>query len=374
MSPFASCGTGDVLIKHVARNRSLLPVYFGNALLVTVAFGLLLILFALLVRPMVLPASATATMLAAVATADLVAWQTVEVCLHAFAAVEQFRRYTQLTVFSTGLRLLAAPLLLAFMSTAAGWAYLYAASAVLAAIGGLVAVSRYCAAPRLQLNLLVPSMREGFHFATSLASQSVYDDTDKTMLARLSTVESAAVYAVASRFVDAAMLPIRSLAAATYPEFFRQGLQGVSPAFQFARRMLRCSVVYGIITSLSLFLAAGLVPLIMGSAFAESAAALRWLCLLPLIKSVHSFLTDTLTGANYQWQRSSAQFAVAGFNVIINFWLIRAFAWRGAAWSSLLTHSLLVVLLYVIIRWHLRRESAVTGTMAPQAVVAVGGE
>jgi O-antigen/teichoic acid export membrane protein len=374
MSPFASCGTGDVLIKHAARNRSLLRVYFGNALLVTVAFGSLLTLFALLIRHLVLPASATTTMLVAVAIADLVAGQIVEVCLHAFAAVEQFSRYTKLMVFSTGLRLLAAPLLLAFRNKPMGWAYLYAASAVLAAISGLAAVSRYCAPPKFQLDLLVPSVNEGFHFATSVASQSVYTDTDKTMLARLTSVESAAVYAVAYRFVDAAMLPIRSLAAATYPEFFRQGLQGVTPAFGFARRILRGSVVYGIVTSLALFLVAGIVPLIMGSAFAESAAALRWLCPLPLIKSINSFLTDTLTGANYQWERSSAQFAVAGFNVIINFWLIRAFAWRGAAWSSLMTDSLLAVLLYMIIRWHLRRENAARGTTAPQAALAVGGE
>jgi O-antigen/teichoic acid export membrane protein len=374
MSPFASCGTGDVLIKHVARNQSLLPVYFGNALLVTVASGSLLTLLVLIIRSKVLPASATVTMVLAVAIADLLAWQTAEICLHAFSAMGQFSRYTQVMVFSTGLRLLAALLLPTFMPTPIGWTYLYAASAVLAAICGLAAVSWYCAPPRFQLNLLVPSVREGFHFATSLASQSVYDDTDKTMLARLSTVESAAIYAVAYRFIDAAMLPIRSLAAATYPEFFRQGKQGVTPAFAFARRILRRSVVYGIVTSLALFLAAGLVPLIMGSAYAESATALRWLCPLVLIKSVHSFLNDTLTGANYQWQRSSSQIVVAIFNVVVNFWIIRAFAWRGAAWSSLLTDSLLAVILYMIIRWHLRRENPVRGTATPQVVLAAGGE
>jgi O-antigen/teichoic acid export membrane protein len=73
---------------------------------------------------------------------------------------------------------------------------------------------------------------------------------------------------------------------------------------------------------------------------------------------VHAFLTDTLTGANYQWQRSSAQIAVAVFNIIVNLWIIRAYAWRGAAWSSLLTDSLFAVLLYMIIRRYLRQERA----------------
>jgi O-antigen/teichoic acid export membrane protein len=371
MAPFASWGTGEVLIKYVARNRNVLPAYLGNALLVTVASGSLLTLFALLIRPRVLPASATGAMLTAVAIADLFGAQMTGICLNAFAALEQFRRYTQLSAWSTGVRLIAALVLAASAATPLRWAYLYAASAVIAAITGLAAVSRCCASPHFQPDLLLPSVREGFHFSTSTASQSVYNDIDKTMLARLSTVESAAIYAVAYRFIDAAMLPIRSVAAATYPEFFRRGTHGVTPTFGFARSILRRSVVYGIGTTIALFLTAGLVPLILGQAYAESTTALRWLCLLPAIKGVQAFLSDTLTGANYQWQRSVSQVAVAAFNILVNLWIIRAYAWRGAAWSSLMTDSLLMVMLYLIISRHLRRERVAAGAATTaQPIVA----
>jgi O-antigen/teichoic acid export membrane protein len=374
MSPFGSWGTGHVMIKYAARDRDVLPAYFGNALLVTVAAGLLLTLLALLIRPRVLPASATATMLLAVAIADLFGMEMTSICYQVFQALEQARQYAQLLTLSTALRLIAALLLAVSTHSPMRWAYLYAGSSIIATAWGLIVVSRRCAKPRLQLNLLVPSVREGFHFATSLASQSVYDDIDKTMLARLGTVESAAIFAVASRFIEAAMLPIRALAVATYPEFFRQGMQGVRPAFEFARRILRRSVIYGMATALVLFLAARFVPLIMGGAYAESAVALRWLCPLLLVKSVHAFLTDTLTGANYQWQRSSSQIAVAVFSVLVNLWIIPAFAWRGAAWSSLMTNSMLMILLYGIIRWHLKREQATPGVATPQPAFAVGGK
>lgn len=374
MSPFASLGTGHVLIKYVARDRTVLPLYFGNALLVTVASGSLLTILAVIIRPRLLPASATPAMLIAVAIADLFGSQVTEVCLNAFAAVEQFRRYTQLLAWSTALRVIAAVLLMGSTATPLHWAYLYAGSAMTAAITGLIAVSRCCSSPHLQLDLIIPSVREGFHFSTSAASQSVYNDIDKTMLARLSTVESAAIYAVAYRFVDAAMLPIRSVAAAAYPEFFRQGAHGVTSTFSFARSILRRSMAYGTAVTLILFVAAGLVPLIMGRAYAESAMALRYLCVLPVIKSAHSFLTDTLTGANYQWQRSSVQILVAGFNVLINLWIIRAYSWRGAAWSSLITDSLLALLLYLIIRLHLRRERAQRQERTPRPILATGEE
>jgi O-antigen/teichoic acid export membrane protein len=374
MSPFASLGTGHVLIKYVARDRTALASYFGNALLVTVASGILLMLLAIMLRPRLLPASATAAMLMAVAVGDLLGSQVTEVCLNAFAAIGQFRRYTQLLAWSTGLRVIAAIMLMGSAATPLLWAYLYAASAMTGAITGLIAVSRFCSSPHVQANLILPSVREGFHFSTSAASQSVYNDIDKTMLASLSTLESAAIYAVAYRFVDAAMLPIRSVAAAAYPEFFRQGTRGVTSTFSLARSILRRSMAYGLAVSLILFIAAGVVPLIMGRAYAESSMALRYLCLLPAIKSVHSFLTDTLTGANYQWQRSSVQIFVAGFNVFMNLWIIRAYSWRGAAWSSLVTDSLLALLLYMIIRWHLRREREQRQAGTPRPILATGGE
>lgn len=372
LSPFASLGTDTLVVKYVARDRNLLQLYVGNALLVTIACAALLTLLAVFIRPIVLPSSATAAMLAAVAIADLFGRQIVAICCNAFAAIEQFRSYTLLLAGSTALRLLGALILAASTATAFKWAYLYAVSTLIAAFLGLVAVARCSGWPRFDYKLIAPSMREGFHFSTSAASQSVYNDIDKTMLARLSTVDAAATYAVAYRFIDAAMLPIHSVAAAAYPEFFRRGTQGLTSSFAFARTIIRRSVLYGLAIGFLLFVSAGVVPTIMGQAYANSIAALRWLCVLPVIKSVHTFLTDTLTGADYQWQRSLVQITVAVFNIVVNLWLIQAFAWRGAAWSSLITDLLLVVLLYVVIRWHLKREHAKTEARISQPVLSPG--
>jgi O-antigen/teichoic acid export membrane protein len=374
LSPFATLGTANVMVKYVARDRNALPVYFGNALVVTLACGSLLVLFALAIRSTVLPVSATATMLIAVAIADLLATQVTTICAQVFLALEEASRYARVLTWSTGLRVIAAIVMAISFRTPTFWAIMYATAAVIAASGGLITVIRYCERPRFQPNIIVCSVREGFHFATSTATQSVYNDIDKTMLASLSSAESAAIYAVAYRFIEAAMLPIYSTAAATYPEFFRRGMGGVTPAFAFARRIIRFSLVYALAIALALLAVAGLIPLVMGSGYAEGAVALRYLCLLPVFKSMHSFLTDTLTGANYQWQRSFVQIVVAIFNVLINLWIIRAFSWRGAAYSSLVTDLLLVVLLYLVIRWHLKRERSIFNKPLPQPEFAIGNQ
>src|SRR6476661_3295597 len=137
MSPFASCGTGHVMIKYVARDRNVLAAYLGNALLVTVSSGFALTLFALLLRPQVLPESSTAAMLIAVAISDLFGMEMSNICLQVFLALEQGRRFSHLMAFTTGVRFVAAIVLLAVGATAVHWAYLYAASAIVATTTGI---------------------------------------------------------------------------------------------------------------------------------------------------------------------------------------------------------------------------------------------
>jgi O-antigen/teichoic acid export membrane protein len=69
--------------------------------------------------------------------------------------------------------------------------------------------------------------------------------------------------------------------------------------------------------------------------------AVRWLSVLPILKVIHYFYSNALTGAGHQALRTKIQVGVAIFNVLVNFWLIPAYSWRGAAWSSIASDGLL---------------------------------
>lgn len=371
VAPFASCGTGNVLVKYVAKDSGVLRRYVGTTLLTTLGCGSLLTLLLMALRAFVLPPTATAGLVIAVIIADVFANEIVGLCMYTFLALEQGSRYSYLAGVTTGVRLLAAFVLLVVTPTATHWAYLYAISAAVSAIIGMVTVCMCCGMPKFELRSVPPAIKEGIHFATAFSSQSIYNDIDKTMLARIASPAAAAIYAVAYRFIEPAILPIRSLGAASFPEFFRRGEKGVKESLDLAISILRRSTLYGVVMALGLFLGASLIPHVLGPAYAESAIALRWLCLLPAFKCVHIFLSDALTGANFQWQTSSAQLAVCVFNILVNLWIIRAFAWRGAAWSSLMTDALLILLLYLIIRWHLGRERRKSEEEIPAAELSL---
>jgi O-antigen/teichoic acid export membrane protein len=90
-----------------------------------------------------------------------------------------------------------------------------------------------------------------------------------------------------------------------------------------------------------ILLCAGVVPYVLGQEYARAVEALRWLAILPVFRAVHYFYSDALSGAGHQGLRSAIQVAVAVFNVLINLWLIPAYSWRGAAWSSIASDGLL---------------------------------
>jgi O-antigen/teichoic acid export membrane protein len=109
----------------------------------------------------------------------------------------------------------------------------------------------------------------------------------------------------------------------------------------FAKRLLPRALAYSFAVTAGLLIAAPAVPLLLGPGYASTTEALRWLALLPVLKTMHYFVADSLTGAGHQGLRTLIQVMIALFNVGLNLWIIPAYSWRGAAWSSLASDALL---------------------------------
>jgi O-antigen/teichoic acid export membrane protein len=194
-------------------------------------------------------------------------------------------------------------------------------------------------------------LREGTYFSISLSAQSVYNDIDKTMLSRLSTLATAGVYGAAYRIVDVSFAPISALLSASYARFFQHGTEGLPATLRLTRKLLPPAAAYAVVAGLTLVLAAPLVPLVLGARYALITPMLVWLAPLPLLRACHYFLADALTGAGYQRTRSAVQIVIAGANVLLNLWLIPAYSWQGAVWSSLGCDGALALgLLCVVVR------------------------
>ena len=350
VAPFAGVGMGNILIRNVARNRETLAESWGSGIVAVVLSGSLLVLLILITSALILPSAIPVALTVSVCLSDILFFKLVDLSGQAFQAVQQLRETAALPVILSAVRLIAAvTLLVAGSSSPTAWGMLYCGSSALSAVLAVALVQVRLGAPRFRLAAIGENLKEGFAFSISLAAQNTYNDLDKTMLASLSTLGAAGIYAAAYRIVDVSFTPVRAVLFASYARFFQHGVGGVRSAFGFAKRLLPIATIYGTIASAGLFAGAGLVPALLGSRYATTVDALRWLALLPFLKTLHYFVADTLTGSGYQWLRSTIQVLVAVTNVGLNLWLIPLHSWRGAAWASLASDSLLAICLWLAV-------------------------
>ena len=123
-----------------------------------------------------------------------------------------------------------------------------------------------------------------------------------------------------------------------------------------ARKVLRRTVLLGLVSAAGMFLLSPLIPIVVGKAFGPSAEALRWLCLIPVFRSLHLCAGDAMAGAGHQRFRLLSQMLAAGGNFAMNLYLIPHYSWRGAAWASLLTDGSLAAMSWTVLFWLRRHE------------------
>jgi O-antigen/teichoic acid export membrane protein len=356
--PFGSLGSGNLLIKNVARDPKTFHKMWGISLLTTACCGSMLVLVVLGLSTIVLPSGIPVRLVLCVALSDIVGLSLITIAGQAFQAMEQLRWTAAIQAGISSLRLLAALLLITIWPrpTAMEWGYAYFASTVAIVTGAIVLVTRKLGYPNLSATRSLSEFREGLYFSIGLSAQTIYNDIDKTMLARLGTLQATGIYGAAYRLVDVSFAPIAGLLYSAYPTLFRLGASGVGQSLGYAKRLLVRAEAFALIAAGTMFIGAGAVPLVLGPEYRETANALRWLAIMPCIKAIHYFISDALSGGGYQGIRCAIQTGVAVFNVGINFWLIPAYSWRGAAWSSIASDGLLALAVAVTAMFCARRD------------------
>ncbi len=371
-SPFGALGSGNLLIRGVSRNTISFRRYWGQSLVVTICCGSSLLAAVLLLSRFVLSTEIPLALVALVGISDILGLNIITLAGQAFTAFEQLKWTAVIWITMSAVRLGGALILIAVHShpSALQWGYFYCGGNIVVALAAFILVCHRLGLPELRRPNGAGDLREGIYFSISLSAETLYNDIDKTMLVRLATLDAAGIYGAAYRLIDVSTVPIAALLASAYSKLFRVGLGGIGSTFDYTGRLLVRSLAYASLVCLLLLWSAGLIPFILGPGYAETVEALRWLAVLPVLKSVHYFLADALTGADYQRLRSLIQVGVAAFNILINLWVIPAYSWRGAAWSSIASDGLLACILGIAVLV-LRHRDAVASEASERTAIGV---
>jgi O-antigen/teichoic acid export membrane protein len=86
-------------------------------------------------------------------------------------------------------------------STVVAWSGVYLAGSVVAAVIAVCWITFKFGRPRLALWCIRRECLEGMYFSISFAAQTVYNDIDKVMVARLASLEAAQLFLIFLFFV-----------------------------------------------------------------------------------------------------------------------------------------------------------------------------
>lgn len=372
LSQYGAFGAGLLFLRYVSPDHSKFRSYWGNILLSCLLLGGLLVLLIQLLAPHLFQRVDT-RLIVLLAVGDCVCGQLATATSQVFQAFERMRYTAILNMSVSGARMILACAMLLAMHHAGAlqWATASLSISVVTAILSVSIVTYQFGLPSFDLSLFVKRMGEGFIFAVSGSTTSLYNDVDKAMLAHFGLNIANGIYTMAYRVVDVSTIPIRSIHAAAFPRFFRHGAgpEGLVTTESFAKRLLRRTSLLGLAGAVAMFLAAPIIPLLVGKGFSSSVLALRWLCLIPFFRSFHLSAGDALAGAGRQPIRLAMQLVAAAGNTALNIYLIPRYSWRGAAFASLLTDGGLGLLMWiclVLLTRRMRKRSRLVRQTSPE--------
>jgi O-antigen/teichoic acid export membrane protein len=357
LGPFSGLGTPNLFIKNVRSGKRVAAICWGNGILLTVLSGALLTAVAVGLSFLLRLKTAPFAVLL-VCVADMVLMKVTELAAFGFAAADRMKQTSIQNVVVSLLRLAGIAALTATVHpvTLDRWVLVYLLTTLLGMIYAVAKGSQLWGHPATDLTALREDIAEGVFFSIAGSATTIYNDIDKIMLSKLADLASTGVYAAAYRVIDVSMTPIRSLAAAAYPRFFRKGMDGIGATYGYALALMRKAAVYGSVASAGLWLLAPVLPRILGSKYDAVVPAMRWLALIPFLRCLHSFLADALSGAGLQRTRMTIQVVVALINIALNLVILPRYSWRGAAWTSLGCDGLLVVMFWFTVLYYSRRR------------------
>jgi O-antigen/teichoic acid export membrane protein len=348
VSQYSTLGSGLLFLRYVSQDRKNFSLYWGNILLSVSSMSTLLVVGLWLLGGRLL-GPGTLLVLLPIGISDCMFQQFNSCTGQVFQTFEKMKISATLILLSNVLRLIMAAIFLVTLKSALAWQWALASLSVsgIGAIIAFVTVTCHFGRPSFSLPLLFKRAGEGFVFAISGSTTAVYNDVDKVVLTHDGMIRANGLYSMAYRVINIGTMPIMSIVAAAFPRFFREGAKGIIGTVPMAKVLLKRTAFLALIISAGMFLAAPIIPHLVGKSYLESVSALRWLCLIPFFRCFHLSAGDAIAGAGHQKYRLLSQSIAALGNLGLNIILIPKFGWLGAAWTSLGTDALLGVMNWV---------------------------
>ncbi len=345
LTPFAEMGGPAVVVKDIVANVPVMDTVSRNIQLSYLAAVPLLVI--ILISKIFFLENVSVYIILLLAAAEFIGNRMIMLIGAVHQAKGFFWRNAIMELVFGSSRLLIIGIVLLFKGSLLFWTVLYMLQSILTAAvffcwmkmtwkGKLGLWDRSAIKERLHF---------GFHFAFGSFAQNTFNEVDKLLLARLSSLRDVGIYSVGVKFSQAAFLPIGAILGVTYPIFFRKGIEGgYNNAKRFALKLIPIPILYGIAIAGFFWVISPYLPVILGDKYNDSLTAIKLLGFIPLFQGTYWLLADAMTGGGRQSTRTRIQILAVLISVLLNIILIPIYGWSGAVYTALTVNALLMII------------------------------
>lgn len=357
---FGGLGIQTLLLRDVSRNPACFAPAWGQTLAVICISTPVLMVCYLMTTWAILPDGISWSVVVCVGLAELMFTPMALTGINAYQSHEEMGNAAWMVLAPVLSKLAGASLLIIItrllpkVPPLESWAGIYLLTSILAAFYALYKVNRDFGVPVWpEANRIFIGLREGFTFAFGGAALKLYADIDKTMLARLASLEAAGLYSAAYRVMDMASIPIIALLTTSLPRFFRAGGQDDHSRSLGVLKLLPAPICYTVFVGFFFFYAADFLPFLLGKSYESAVFAIQWLAWLPLVSLPRLLLQTKLIAGKLQRAVVCILSTGSILNIMLNFLFIPLMNWRGAIIATYAAEVVMGLILLYLARRHL---------------------
>lgn len=233
-------------------------------------------------------------------------------------------------------------------------AVIYTITQVMTGITGL-----FFAIRKFDLRYLFPSkvqlleqLKKGWNLFLSSIWINLYTTSNVFILGLFAPNSVVGYYSAADKVRIAFQGILSSMSQSVFPYVNKLLAESYQKFISFNRKLLKISVMIGIIISSSLFLfAEPIVRIVLGNEYSPSVIVLRIIAWLPLIIFLSNvFGIQTMLPLNYQKRFSQILFLAALINLMISFSIVPSYFEIGTSVSMLVTEIFVTLSFFIFIR------------------------
>jgi O-antigen/teichoic acid export membrane protein len=212
------------------------------------------------------------------------------------------------------------------------------------------------APPSLRAGSLA-EVREGAPFSFNSVTESLVNMSDRPILRRFGPRGDDGIYFLGGRIIQFSYMPMRILMRASDADLFEAGKRGVAPALRLTRRLLVPGLGVALVVGVGAFVAAPIVPLLVGAKYDPAVDTIRWMAVMPVIRAVQYLMGNCLSASGKQSWRLTATAAAAVLNLVLNLiFIVPGGTWRTAVATTLVTEVFLTIFFVVVATTMAARE------------------